>query len=228
MSNIAIIPARSGSKGLVDKNIRELNGIPLVGHTIIAAKKSELFDEIMVSTDSEFYKEIALKFGAKVPFLRSKANSNDNSSSWDAVKEVLDSYSKINIEFKTVFLLQPTSPLRDENDIKDAFKLYIQKRARFVVSVSMSDCPPQWVNLIGPGLNMKNFVSKEYYNKPRQDLDQFYRINGGIYIIDKEFLLNESYYYTNRSYAFIMDKSKSIDIDDQYDFMLADAILKSR
>ena len=228
MSNIAIIPARSGSKGLVDKNIRELNGIPLVGHTIIAAKKSELFDEIMVSTDSEFYREIALKFGAKVPFLRSNANSNDNSSSWDVVKEVLDSYSKINKDFKTVFLLQPTSPLRDENDIKDAYKLYIKKRARFVVSVSMSDCPPQWVNLIGPGLNMKNFISKEYYNKPRQDLDQFYRVNGGIYIIDKEFLFNESYYYTNRSYAFIMDKSKSIDIDDQYDFMLADAILKSR
>ncbi len=95
MKNIAIIPARSGSKGLVDKNIRILCGKPLLAYSIEAALQSGMFDAVHVSTESEKYAEIAKKYGADVPFLRSMDNSSDTASSWEAVLEVLDKYSKL-------------------------------------------------------------------------------------------------------------------------------------
>ena len=122
MRNIAIIPARSGSKGLKDKNIIELNGKPLMAYTIEAALKSKCFDTVMVSTDSRKYAKIAEEYGAEVPFLRSKENSSDGSSPWDVMEEVLNEYKKLGKEFDTFCLLQPTSPLRDEKDIKKAYK----------------------------------------------------------------------------------------------------------
>lgn len=101
MNNIAIIPARSGSKGLKDKNIKLLDGIPLIAYSIRAASESGMFSHIMVSTDSEIYAEISKENGAEVPFLRSLKNSSDNAGSWDVVKEVLYSYSE---HFDTVCL----------------------------------------------------------------------------------------------------------------------------
>ena len=98
MKNIAIIPARSGSKGLRDKNIKELNGKPLLAYSIEAAKKSNIFDDIMVSTDSEKYAQIAKKYGANIPFLRSEANSGDKADSWSVVVEVLENYQKTGIK----------------------------------------------------------------------------------------------------------------------------------
>ena len=95
MKNIAIIPARSGSKGLKDKNIKNLCGKPLLSYSIRAAEESKVFDEIMVSTDSERYAAIAKDYGASVPFLRSNATSSDTASSWDTVLEVLDNYIKL-------------------------------------------------------------------------------------------------------------------------------------
>ena len=94
MKNLAIIPARSGSKGLKDKNIKLLNGKPLMAYTIEAAIQSKMFDEVMVSTDSEEYADIAKKYGAKVPFMRSSELSNDTASSWDVVRDVLHKYKK--------------------------------------------------------------------------------------------------------------------------------------
>ena len=111
LKSIAIITARSGSKGLPDKNIRPLNGVPLIAYTIKAALDSGMFDTVMVSTDSEKYAEIARKYGAEVPFLRSAATSGDKSSSWDAVKEVLAQYkSQLGKTYDLVALLQVTSP----------------------------------------------------------------------------------------------------------------------
>ena len=111
MNNLAIIPARSGSKGLKDKNIKLLNGKPLIAYSIEAAKKSEIYSHILVSTDSERYGEIAIQYGAEVPFYRSEENASDVASSWDVVKEALKKYQEMGIVFDTFTLLQPTSPL---------------------------------------------------------------------------------------------------------------------
>lgn len=102
MNNLAIIPARSGSKGLKDKNIKLLNGKPLIAYSIEAAKKSGIYSHILVSTNSERYGKIAIKYGAEVPFYRSEENASDVASSWDVVKEVLKKYQEMGIEFYNV------------------------------------------------------------------------------------------------------------------------------
>ena len=133
MKNIAIIPARSGSKGLVDKNIKELQGKPLIAYSIEAALQSGFFDEVMVSTDSDVYAYIAKEWGAQVPFLRSAEMASDSAGSWDTVREVLDRYKALGKEFDTVCLLQPTSPLRTQEDIRNAYQIYQNKNAKAVI-----------------------------------------------------------------------------------------------
>ena len=135
MRNIAIIPARSGSKGVCDKNIRHLNGHPLIAHTIRAALDSGVFDTVMVSTDSEKYAEIARQYGAEAPFLRSTENAGDRSTSWDVVKEVLKRYSEMGEEFDMVALLQPTSPMRLSKHIVEAYQMMEQKQANAIIAM---------------------------------------------------------------------------------------------
>jgi CMP-N,N'-diacetyllegionaminic acid synthase len=146
---IAIIPARSGSKGLKDKNIKELKGKPLIAYTIEAAKKSEIFDRIIVSTDSEKYAEISKKYEAEVPFLRSNENSGDKAGSWEVVKEVL---SKLDEKYDIVILLQPTSPLRTSQNIKEAIDLFFEKNADTLFSVCETSHPAFWCNTLNENL----------------------------------------------------------------------------
>ena len=107
MKNLAVIPARSGSKGLKDKNIKELCGKPLLAYSIAAAQKSKIFDKIHVSTDSEIYKKIAVEYGADVPFLRTAEMSSDIATMWDAMKYVINEYRKCGEVFDTITILQP-------------------------------------------------------------------------------------------------------------------------
>jgi len=226
MRNLAIIPARSGSKGLKDKNIKLLNGKPLLAYTIEAAKKSGLFDEIMVSTDSREYGDIAKKWGANVPFLRSDELSNDTASSWDVVKEVIERYRVLGTEFDTVALLQPTSPLRTSNDIVEGYKVLEEKAANFVVGVCEMDHSPLWSNTLPDDLLMENFIRPEVVRMPRQSIPTYYRINGALYIIKVNYLMKSPDIYGERSFASVMKKENSVDIDDQMDFLLADTIMK--
>lgn len=225
MKNIAVIPARSGSKGLKDKNIKILNGKPLIAYTIEAALDSGVFDEVMVSTDSEKYASIAKKFGAAVPFLRSEELSADASSSWDAVKDVLIRYKNSGNDFDTVCLLQPTSPLRPAEDIKKAFSLFIQKDAKAVVSVCETDHSPLWCNTLPDSLSMDGFIKEESIS-PRQLLNKYYRINGAIYFTNIKHLFGFNTIYSNNCYAYVMDKLFSIDIDDETDFSLAEFLMR--
>lgn len=224
LNNIAIIPARSGSKGLPDKNIRELNGKPLLAYSIEAAVKSKMFAQIMVSTDSTKYAEIARQFGADVPFLRSRENSSDAASSWDVVREVLESYKKLDKQFDTVCLLQPTSPLRNATDIRSAYDVFVTKKASAVIGVCETDHSPMWCNTLPNNLSMNKFISASA-NMPRQKLDKYYRINGAIYIVNVKKLENRIDIYSN-SYAFIMPRERSVDIDTEFDFVIAEAVLR--
>jgi CMP-N,N'-diacetyllegionaminic acid synthase len=229
VGNIAIIPARSGSKGLQDKNIRLLNDKPLIAYTIEAALISGMFDEIFVSTDSEKYAGIAKKYGANVPFLRSEELSSDIASSWDVVREVLSIFRELDKKFDTFALLQPTSPLRTSDDIMNAFKLMSGKKANAVVSVCEVDHSPLWCNTLPENNSLCEFLNKELITKPRQQLKTFYRINGALYIVNTTYFSNVSNIYESDCYAYIMEKRKSIDIDDQTDFDIANMLLnKSR
>lgn len=217
MKNIAIIPARSGSKGLPNKNIKELNGNPLLFYSVKAARNSGLFTEIMVSTDSEKYAEIARKCGANVPFLRSDYNSCDNASSWDVVKEVLGNYLKLGKQFDTVCLLQPTSPLRTAEDIVNAYKLLEEKEADAITSVCECDHSPLWCMTLNEDRYLGDF-RKSLADLPRQQLKQYYRFNGAIYIRKIKYIDNVVEIAYEKEYAFLMDKKQSVDIDTIEDF----------
>ena len=225
MSNIAIIPARSGSKGLKDKNIKELNGKPLLAYSIYAAKESKLFDEIMVSTDSSKYAEIARSFGANVPLLRSEGNSSDKASSWDVVLEVLSKYFETGQKFDSVCLLQPTSPLRTANDITDAYKLLEEKQANAVTSVCEVDHSPLWTMTLPPNLSLEEFKKRDS-DTPRQLLEKYYRLNGAIYIRKINYSSKGIQLIDANEFAFIMPRENSIDIDTELDFIIAEAIMK--
>ena len=225
MKNLAIIPARSGSKGLKDKNIKLLNGKPLIAYTIEAAKKSHIYSHIIVSTDSEKYGMIAQKYGAEVPFYRSAENASDTASSWDVVKEILEKYKEMNLNFDMFTLLQPTSPLRDYSEIQKAYDFFTQKRARSVVSVCKAEHSPLWSNVLPEDNSLDGFLTAES-NQQRQKLRQFYRINGAIYMANVNLFLKDQNLYQSGGYAYIMPNDKSIDIDTELDFKIAEAILQ--
>ncbi len=218
---IAIIPARSGSKGVKDKNIKELNGKPLIAYTIEEANRCGVFDCVFVSTDSEKYAQIAREYGAEVPFLRTSENSSDKAGSWDVVREVL---SKLDKKFDIVVLLQPTSPLRNSNNILEALDLFFSKNADTVCSVCETPHSAFWCNTLDESLSMQDFIKKEY-QKPRQELPKTYTLNGAIYICKTELLQTNPNFYGEKSFAYIMDAVKSVDIDTELDFTLAETII---
>lgn len=226
MKNIAIIPARSGSKGLVNKNIKIMNGKPLLAYSIEAAMNSNLFDEIHVSTDSQEYANIALRYGAKVPFIREKEYAEDLTSSWDVAKFVLDEYNKMNKKFDRVTLLQPTSPLRTGEDIKKAFEVMETKKAYAVVGVCEMEHTPLWCNILPKDNCMDGFFENLEFEKNRQQLSTYYRINGAIYVVDIGQGLDVGRLYQKDTFAYVMDMNKSIDIDGEVDFIVAETIMR--
>lgn len=226
MKNIAIIPARSGSKGVKDKNIKELAGKPLMAYTIEAALQSGQFDEVMVSTDSEQYAEIAMNHGASVPFLRSETTATDTASSWDMVEEVLYKYEKLGKLFDTFCLLQPTSPLRTAEDISAAYDLFRNKAEFSVVSVCEAEHSPLWCGHLPASQEFVNFIDAESM-KQRQAGGKFYRLNGAIYIVDIPRFRKDRFLYQRGSFAYIMGQDRSVDIDTELDFKLAKIIIEN-
>lgn len=223
MGNLAVIPARSGSKGVRDKNIKLLNGKPLIAYTIEAALQCGKFEEVMVSTDSARYADIAERYGACVPFLRSEGTSTDTASSWDMVGEVLARYKEMGRTFDTFCLLQPTSPLRTAEDIREAYTLFEEKASFAVVSVCEAEHSPLWCGRLPKTNEFVGFIRKEHTGQ-RQAGDKFYRINGAIYIVDTGKFAADNYLYQEGSYAYIMSQLKSIDIDTELDFKIAEIL----
>jgi len=223
---LAIIPARSGSKGIKNKNIIPLKGKPLISYTIESALESGIFDETIVSTDSEEIAEISKAYGAKVPFLRPYELATDEVSTLDVILHTLDYYISQKIFYDYFVLLQPTSPLRNSEDIVNAVELLFKKKADSVVSVCETDHSPLWSNVLPKDLSLNNFLSKEARNKPRQELPKYYRINGAIYISKIEHFLKERDFYVKNSYAYIMPLDRSIDIDNYIDLKLAEILLE--
>lgn len=227
MKNIALIPARSGSKGLKDKNIRLLRNKPMLAYSIEAALQSEMFDEIHVSTDSEEYARIAVEYGASVPFLREKELARDNSGTWEVVRRVLERYKQdYQREFHTLTLLQPTSPLRIGEDIVAGYEIFKKKNANTVVSVEKMQHSPEECNTLPSDGRMDEFVKEEHVKVQRQKLPQYYRINGALYITKVKQLEHVDDIYRDKCFAYIMPAMRSVDIDTVLDFEYAEFLLE--
>ncbi len=222
---LAIIPARGGSKRLPGKNIKNLGGKPLIAWTIEAAIESNLFDEIMVNTDSKEIAKEAQKFGASTPFIRPEKLASDTASSLDMVKHTLEYYKEQGSRFTTVILLQPTSPLRTSNDIINAYQLFDKKNATSVLSVCEVDHPTSWCNTLNKSLSMKGFIKPSISKNRSQDFDSEYRLNGAIYIWNVNTFLESNDTIIEPSFASIMPRERSIDIDEEIDFIIASALI---
>ena len=230
MNNIAIIPARSGSKGLPDKNIKIVAGKPLIAYTIEAALESGMFDTIHVSTDSERYAEIARYYGADVPFLRSEELATDTANTWDAVREALTNYFGRGKSFDTVMLMQPTTPLRTAEDVKNAYRLQQEKNATSVISVCEVDHSPLWCDTIPSDGNMAGFGSRKLAWVTRQELKTFYRVNGAIYLLKTDRIMQraDDSIYDDKCFAMFMDRKKSVDIDTEDDLAMVEFLINRR
>ena len=219
---IAIIPARSGSKGLLNKNILMLIDRPLIAYTIEAAKKSELFEHVIVSTDSYEYKAIAEYYGAEV-VMRSDELSSDAATSFMVVEDVLNKYEN----FDYFVLLQPTSPFRTAEHISEAVKLFEKTtHAKFLSSVVESSKSIDLIKPISESLSMASF-DLDYSNYRRQNYKQ-YTPNGAIFIGYNDDFIRQKHFFGAESIAYIMSKEDSVDIDDRLDFDVAIMLMNKR
>ena len=221
---VAIIPARAGSKRLANKNLLPLAGKPLLVWTIEAALKCPFIDDVIVSTDSDDIKQVAVKFGATVPFLRPSYLADDMASTDDVLMHVIDELKLTALDI--LVLLQPTSPLRDSGDISDALSLLVDP-VQGVVSVCECEHSPLWSNTLPVDLNMAGFIKNEVLTSRSQDLAQYYRLNGAIYAYQVGFLMQHKMRcYSDYVRASIMPVEHSVDIDSAFDFLFADFLMK--
>ena len=218
---VAFIPARSGSKRLVGKNTKLLCGKPLISWTIEAAINSKYVDEVVITSNDVAVKKIAMSYG--VSFVaRPEELANDLASTSDVLLHALSlQTSKVDI----VVLLQPTSPLRSHYQIDQAIELLREKDEKPIVSVSKCEHSPVWSNTLSKNLSMKGFMLDQYSTYRSQDLDSYYRLNGAIYIASILDFMRDKVFLTDDSYAFIMEPQDSIDIDTEYDFICAEALM---
>lgn len=225
---LAIVPARVGSKGLKKKNIKELCGKPLLYWSIDAGLKSKYIDEIMVTTDDHQIAEVAKKYGAKVPFIRPKFLAKDNTSSFDVIEHAIDYYKRFQKkEFDYVVLLEPTSPLRESIDIDNSIEKLINSSAYSIVGISKTESQnPSFLVL----KNKQSYISG--YENPnikvirRQKIKSVYFLEGSIYISRTDVLLNKKSFYHDKTLGYEMQKYKSLEIDDIYDFVMIEALMK--
>ena len=216
---VAIVPARGGSKGLPGKNFRPFLGVPLVGHTCKVAKASRRISDVIISTDSQEIYNCAQAFGA-MPFpLRPPELASDTALAIDAYLHVLDELSQEGREPDAFVVLQPTSPLRTSDDIDKAVDLYLHKKADSVVSYTEESHPVSWNRYIDKDGRFETIFDDSYAN--RQTYRPSYIPNGAIYVF-KTSLIRSGKYYSDKSYAYVMPRRRSVDVDTLEDFEYAE------
>lgn len=223
---IAIIPARGGSKGLPGKNIKILNGKPLIAWTIDEAKKSKYIDRIIVSTDDRDIADISLKYGAEIPFLRPAELASDTAMAVDNYIYTINRISKEEgIKIDEFVVLQPTSPLRTYEDIDGAIELFIKNTADSVMSYTKEAHPIAWHKYLDQENRLIDIFPNTIAN--RQDNRVSYHPNGAVYVFKTD-LINKRAYTSKNTFAYIMPRSRSVDIDYQEDFDYVEFLLNSK
>jgi CMP-N,N'-diacetyllegionaminic acid synthase len=226
---LAIIPARKGSKRIPRKNLIELSGEPLISYTINAAIESNVFDRIVVSTDSLEIADMAIELGVEVPILRPDVLSKDKSSSYDVVKHmVLFLCNEECFSPDVVVLLQPTSPLRKFHHIRESVLSYLKDFNQIDSMVSMTKVTqhPEWMYAVNSGSNQLLKVFESSNNNLRtQELNERFYINGAIYITKLKTLLSTNSLFGGRMSNYLMDEASSIDIDTKSDLIIAECLL---
>jgi len=224
---LGIIVARKGSKGLKNKNIKIINGKPLIYWSIKQAKKSKLLTRLIVNTDSTKVIQIAKKLNVEVPFRRPRKLSTSQSLIFETLKYTINFFKKKNIFFKYIALIEPTSPLRERNDIDNILKFFFKKKIKSLVTMGKVVCQhPDFLfklsndNKLLPFTNFKNASSR------RQNIRDLYFPDGTLYVSDVKTLLKKKSFYHEQTYGVVLPKWKNIEIDDQLDFDITEMLMK--
>ena len=223
---LAIIPARAGSKGIKDKNILDLNGKPLIAHSIEVGLKSKYINKVVVSTDGEEIAKVAKEYGAQVPFLRPKYLASDTAKTIDSVIHCIEMLKRQGEEYDYMVLLQPTQPLRQAWHIDEAIELILEKDEEALVSVSKVKDHPILMRTIdsnGYAINLLEGSS----TKRRQEFPDFYKVNGAIYINKINENLNNDTSLNDNKLVYVMDEKYDVDIDEMLDLQIAELAIKA-
>lgn len=231
MSNIlCTICARGGSKGVKNKNIKKLNGKPLIAYTIEQAKASGLFEHIVISTDSDDIANIAKQYGAEVFFKRSSEMASDTAGKLDVIRDAFKRSEKYyNKTFDYLIDLDATAPLRIVEDIIDSFNQFKENSNDNLITAMPSRRSP-YFNLVEQDKDGKVYLSKKLDNSVvrRQDAPKSYDMNASIYIWKREIILNENSIFLDNTGLFVMPEDRSIDIDNELDFKFVEFLMKER
>ena len=224
---LGVIPARGGSKGILRKNIKKLGDVPLVVHTINQALKSKKLDFVIVSTDDEEIAEIAKNAGALVPSLRNKEYAEDHVPLVpDLIKHVSDQFNE-KYEHDMIVLLEPTYPFRNSQTIDKCISTLEENPDKWVVTVTETKQHPFRSRKMDSENILSPFFDDDRIFLQRQDLPKAYSIKGAVYAIHKKYLQTENNILKKDWLGVIIDQKQAVDIDDMYDFFLAQAILNN-
>lgn len=226
MKPLVVIPARGGSKGIFRKNIKPLNGKPLINYTIEIARS--LFDDglICVTTDDSAIKDIVESQGLVVPFIRPKELATDNSGMREVILHAVNFYEANGYYPDTIILLQVTSPLRTKKHLEEALLTY-NADCEMVVSVKETKSNPYYILTEENPEGWLVKVKDGNYSR-RQDCPKVYEHNGSIYIINTKVIKEKPFNYFRRVRKYVMDEKSSIDIDDEIDWIVAENILMNK
>jgi CMP-N,N'-diacetyllegionaminic acid synthase len=224
---VAIIPARGGSKGIPRKNIKLLCGKPLIAYSIQAALESRLIQRIIVSTEDKEILKIATEYKAEV-IKRPLKLALDSTPSLPVFQHVIKHLEeKENYIADIIVILQPTSPLRIAADIDDAVQKFLNIKCDSVVSVCETEHPPHWMYTLQHD-KLKPLIKEGERILRRQDAPKIYRLNGAIYVTDKNTVMDQKSVMGNDIRGYIMPSDRSVDIDTQIDFDLAEVLIRQR
>ena len=226
MRTIAIITARGGSKRIPRKNIRDFCGSPIISYSIDAAISSNIFTEVMVSTDDNEIAKIALENGAQVPFYRSSKNSDDYSTTADVLIEVLSEYEKNGLKFDYLCCIYPTAPFVTSEKLKLALKKMINEKAEAIIPVVKFSYPPQRAFIIKDDKLIYKYPENVF--KRSQDLESLYHDAGQFYFIKVETFMKNKTLVCKNTIPLIVDELSVQDIDTEEDWKMAELKYKMR
>ena len=219
MKNIAIIPARGGSKRIPRKNIKPFMGKPIIAYSIEAAMQSELLDEVMVSTDDEEIAEIARKYGAKVPFMRSAETSNDYAGTADVILEVLKKYKDLGREFDTICCIYSTAPFVTSGKLMEAYSKLTDGIDFVFTCVAYSYPVQRSLHIVDGKISM---VYPEYAASRSQDLEPIYHDAGQFYVAQVESFVQERTFWGKNTVGLVLSELEVQDLDTLTDWTLAE------
>lgn len=219
-SSVAIITARGGSKRIPRKNIKEFCGKPILAYSIEAALDSGVFDEVMVSTDDEEIAQIAIKYGATIPFMRSNSTANDYATTADVLREVFEQYKEKGCEYDHACCIYPTAPFVTAEKLYDAMKRLKETGVDSVMPVTAFSFPPM------RGMHIREgnlcYVFPEYATKRSQDIEPMYHDCGQFYAFDVKRFMETRKLVTENTGAIVVSELEVQDIDNEVDWKLAE------